>query len=58
MNNHNGRPPKPPGQALKSMLHVRVIATDMKIIGKTASAAGMSVSEWCRAVLLKATESR
>ena len=49
-----GRPSKPTGKARGLVLQERVTRHEMEVIRRAASAAGMSVSAWARAVLLEA----
>ena len=47
-----GRPPFPPGVARDHVLQIRITQAERERIGKHASAAGVTVSEHCRARIL------
>jgi hypothetical protein len=49
-----GRPKKPKGEALGSVITVRLSKMERKAVGKAATRDGVKVSKWVRRVLLSA----
>lgn len=50
-----GRPPLPAGTRKASLLHLRLTDAEGRQVAAAASATGMTVSAWCREVLLTAS---
>ncbi len=55
MSNPKGRPPKTPDKVLGQRLELRLTVAERKAYEQAAKKAGLSVSEWIRAFLSKAT---
>lgn len=55
MSNPNGRPPKALDKVLGTRLELRITAPERKVYEQAAKKAGLSVSEWIRDCLSKAT---
>jgi len=54
--NRGGRPPLPDGEGKSSYIGFRVEDDDRKQMEAAAQAAGMKLSDWCRARLAKAAK--
>jgi hypothetical protein len=55
MTNPDGRPKKAPDKVLGQRLELRITAPERKAYEQAAKKAGLSVSEWIRDCLSKAT---
>ena len=55
MTNPKGRPPKAPDKVLSTRLELRLTAAERKAYNQAAKKARLSVSEWIRDCLAKAS---
>jgi len=51
-----GRPPKPKGEAKAEVLTVRLTKDERRAVDSASRAAGLAVSEWSRAALIRASK--